>query len=441
MSARVIAIALLALRAAIRSRMVVVLLLLLAGAVLGLPRVLRGDGTPAGDFAILLETTQSACFGLLALTSLWAGCAALAAERDSRLLDLTRVKPVHGLELWLGKWLGLLVLQALALLAVAAGMSLQVAWHPRARNGAFAPFLVCRQVARPELPSPADEARRECERALAEGEVPPDMTTRQFYREQLRLAQNRYEAINPGETRIWRISMPVPLRPGDPLTARFKFDVEWGARGDVRGVCRLRAAGSSDWLAESPIEDFTMNTLAVPLASAAPGGCERFELAFEHTGPAGSAALLINPRRNVAVLAPWGSFAGNLARAMCIQWAWLALLAALGVTLGCAFSFPVAAFCAVALLMFARVSMALARDPPVAEPTDTLWARGSRMLVVGVIAALEPVMAQEPFTRLASGERIDWKESAQALAVAGLAGPAILAVIGACALRRREALC
>lgn len=437
---RLLVIAILAMRAALRSRMVALLLVLLAGCILGLPQVLRGDGTPVGELEILLEIVLSACFGVLAMATLWAGCAALATERDSRLLDLTRVKPVYGIELWLGKWLGMLVLNALLLTAVAIGVCAQIKLRHTPDGTGFAPLLTCRQVVRPVLPMPAEEALEALHQARSQGTLPADTNARQFYREQLRAARNRYTVINPGESAMWQIVLATPLRPGETLAARFRFDVEWGARDDVRGICRVRRAGTSIWVSQTSVLDFTMNTLEVPLDSAGLKGADRLDLAFEHTGMAGSAALLVNPRQNVALLRPGGLFSGNLVRATLVQLALLALLAALGLTMGCCFSFPVAAFGAIAAMLLALVSASLARDPPVPDADEGLHAHSSRVLVLSVGAAVQPLLALEPFNRLTTGERIGWHDVVRAVVIAGLAGPAMLAVVGALALRRREAI-
>jgi hypothetical protein len=437
---RLLAIALLAMRTALRSRMVAVLLVLLAGCVLGLPRVLRGDGTPTGDLDILLQITLSACFGVLALTTLWAGCAALATERDSQRLDLTRVKPVHGAELWLGKWLGMLALNALLLAAVSVGVRAQIALRHAPAGTSFAPLLACHQVSRPVLPAPEDEARAALQQARVQRALPADTTARQFYHERLQEARNRYAVVNPGDTILWPVTLATPLRPGEPLAARFRFDVEWGARADVQGVCRVRRAGTTAWAAQAPLADFTLNTLDVPLDSARLTGADHLELAFEHTGPAGAAGLLINPRRNVALLTPGGTFSGNLVRAAIVQLVLLSLLAALGLTLGCCFSFPVAAFGAIAALLLTLVSASLTRDPPDPDADDGLGTRSGRTLVQAIGTAVQPLFALEPINRLTAGERIGWHDVGRAAGIAALAGPALLAALGTLALRRREAI-
>ena len=43
---------------------------------------------------------------------MWAGCAAVSLEIQERQIHLIVTKPVRRAQIWLGKWLGLLILNA-----------------------------------------------------------------------------------------------------------------------------------------------------------------------------------------------------------------------------------------------------------------------------------------------------------------------------------------
>ena len=120
MNRAVLAIARLTLREALRSRIVLLFGLLLAAVVVGLPAILKGDGTPAGLVRMTLGYTLGTAFGLIALATLWTGCALVSGDIATRTLELTRAKPVPAWRLWLGKWLGLLLLDILFLAGVYA---------------------------------------------------------------------------------------------------------------------------------------------------------------------------------------------------------------------------------------------------------------------------------------------------------------------------------
>src|SRR3954465_1549815 len=107
-------------KAAFRFRLFWVLTALLLGSVVALPLLLKDDGTARGFTQILLTYTLSVITTLLGFSTLWLACGTLARDVEDCQMQMVAVKPVARWEIWLGKWLGLLMLNA-ALLAVAGG--------------------------------------------------------------------------------------------------------------------------------------------------------------------------------------------------------------------------------------------------------------------------------------------------------------------------------
>src|SRR5438876_12451012 len=115
---RLLAIAALTWKAAFRFRLFWVLTGLLLSSVVVLPLLLKDDGTARGFTQILLTYTLSVITTLLAISTLWLACGTLARDVEECQVQMVAVKPIARWEIWLGKWLGLLALDA-ALLAVA----------------------------------------------------------------------------------------------------------------------------------------------------------------------------------------------------------------------------------------------------------------------------------------------------------------------------------
>src|SRR4051794_13103990 len=118
---RILAIAWLTWKAALRFRLFIVVAALLLLSVIGLPLLLKDDGTARGFTQILLTYTLSAITGLLGLSTLWLSCGTLARDIEDCQMQMVAVKPVARWQIWLGKWLGIMSLNA-ALLAI-AGLS------------------------------------------------------------------------------------------------------------------------------------------------------------------------------------------------------------------------------------------------------------------------------------------------------------------------------
>src|SRR5262252_10522936 len=114
---RVLAIAWLTWKAAFRFRLFLVVAILLLASVVALPLLLKDDGTARGFTQILLTYTLSTIAALLGLTTLWLACGTLARDIEECQMQVVATKPIARWQIWLGKWLGLLSLNA-AFLAV-----------------------------------------------------------------------------------------------------------------------------------------------------------------------------------------------------------------------------------------------------------------------------------------------------------------------------------
>src|SRR6058998_4246243 len=117
---RLLAIAGLTWKAAFRFRLFVVITALLLGSVVALPLLIKDDGTARGFTQILLTYTLSTITGLLGLSTLWLACGTLARDIEECQIQVVAVKPVARWQIWLGKWLGIMSLNA-ALLALSGG--------------------------------------------------------------------------------------------------------------------------------------------------------------------------------------------------------------------------------------------------------------------------------------------------------------------------------
>src|SRR5436190_23488787 len=129
---RVLTISALTWKASFRYRIFWVLAALLVAAVVGLPLLIKDDGTAQGLTQILLTYTLSAVTALLGISTLWIACGSLARDIEECQMQVVSVKPIARWQIWLGKWLGLLSLNA-ALLAL-SGLSVFILLEWRATH-------------------------------------------------------------------------------------------------------------------------------------------------------------------------------------------------------------------------------------------------------------------------------------------------------------------
>ena len=120
------------LKAAVRYRFVVALGLALLVIVFGVPLLLKSDGTAKGTVQLVLTYTLGATTALLGIASLWMGCGTLAREVEDNVMQMVAVKPVARWRVWLGKWLGIMILNAALL--VPTGLAIYILIESRANE-------------------------------------------------------------------------------------------------------------------------------------------------------------------------------------------------------------------------------------------------------------------------------------------------------------------
>ena len=104
------------LKAAVRYRFVVAMAISLLIIVFGLPLMIKSDGTAKGMVQIVLTYSLGATTALLGISSLWMGCGTLAREIEDNVIQMVAVKPIARWEIWFGKWLGIMLLNAALLI-------------------------------------------------------------------------------------------------------------------------------------------------------------------------------------------------------------------------------------------------------------------------------------------------------------------------------------
>ena len=126
---RILAIAWLTWKAALRFKLFLVIAALLILAVVGLPLVIKDDGTAQGFTQIILTYTLTAITALLGISTLWLSCGTLARDIEECQIQVVATKPIARWQIWLGKWLGIISLNAVLLALAGGGVFFLLQWR------------------------------------------------------------------------------------------------------------------------------------------------------------------------------------------------------------------------------------------------------------------------------------------------------------------------
>jgi hypothetical protein len=448
-----LAIALLTWKAAFRFRLFLVVAVLLLGSVVGLPLLIKDDGTARGFTQILLTYTLGTISTLLGLSTLWLACGTLARDIEDCTVQVVAIKPVARWQIWLGKWLGIMSLNAALLALSGASVYGLLQWRATRlpadqqkilRNE----VLVARGSAKP--PGLDKEIQEETDRLLRERlQKNPDSRADvvEARKQILEQVKAEYQIVPPGYMHIWQLDLggPNQVARGQTVFLRLKFNAaDKSTSGTFDGRVRVGVPR------ETPLWHSDVMSLA-------PDTFHEFEVPanFDDKGVltvtflnANNTALLFPLEDGMEVLYRQGGFGPNFIRGLGIIFCWMALLATLGLASASFLSFPVAAFLALGVLTLAlssgTMSNAVSEGTLMGYNSETGRSGHSPADVVAIPvfkAVLELInLAKDfsPIDALSTGRSVTWGELGRAFGQIVLLLSGSIGLIGILIFSRRE---
>jgi hypothetical protein len=423
---RIFAIAGLTWKAALRFKLFLVIAALLVLAVVGLPLIVKDDGTAQGFTQIILTYTLSSITALLGLSTLWLACGTLARDIEECQIQVVVTKPIARWQIWLGKWLGIVSLNA-ALLAISGACVFGLLQWRAAKLPADVQKTLREEilVARGSVKEANSDADIEKETdtilqkrlkttAVEKVDVPE-------VRKQIReMVKADFQLVPPSYSRIWKIDLGAAKNSlaGKPLQLRVKFN---SAQKSPSGTF------TALWQIGDPPK--TKFTRLEPM-SLAPDTFHEFQIPpdlFDENGVLtitfvnpNNTALIFPLAEGLEVLYPEGGFALNFVRGLGIIFCWMALMAALGLMAASFLSFPVASFFALAMMLVVLSSGTLAdaiESGSVAAGNEETGELGHSVMDVvllpafrGVLTVVSMVKNYSPVDALSTGRSITWGE-------------------------------
>jgi hypothetical protein len=453
---RILAIVWLTWKAAFRFRLFLVIAVLLLAAVVGLPLLLQDDGTARGFTQILVTYTLSAITALLGLSTLWLSCGTLARDIEECQIQVVATKPIARWQIWLGKWLGIMSLNAALLALSGASVCGLLQWRanklPAEEQKILrTEVLVSRGVANASnYKAEIDAQTRQIlqDRLKANPELANSADSKEVEKQVREMVRANYQLVPPAYTRRWQIDLGFVKNflHNQPLQLRVKFNsAERSASGTFVGLWQIGVPGTTKFWRSTPM-------------SLSPDTYHEFEIPpdlFDSKGVltidflnANNTSLLFPIEDGMDVLYPEGGFTLNFARGLAIIFCWMALLTTIGLASASFLSFPVAAFFSLAMLIVVFSSGTLADAVAngtimgVNEETGAVGHFIADVVLIpffkGILAVVNVVKNFSPIDSLSTGRAITWGELGAAFGQIVLLFGGIIGLIGMVLFSRRE---
>ncbi len=445
------AVARLTLRAAFRYKLVLVLIALVVGTVVVLPAIIKHDETAQGFTQILLTYTLGITTALLSLVTLWLACGTLARDIDECQMQVVATKPIPRWQVWLGKWLGIMVLNAMLLGVAGGAVYLLMQWRatqlsPEAQQALRSNIL----TARASLKEPPPDIDAEVEKVIRDRL--PELQSRGVNLEAFRMQaregiKSRQQVVPPNHFRRYRFDFRDKREAllGKSVFARVKFYTpEFGAKrpyelefnaGPDTSAARVAAYRSLAAEASHEIE--------LPSPPLDPEGYLIVDVANRSDTP-----LMLPFDEGFELLYAEGGFGLNYVRAMLVVACWLGLLAAIGLAAASFLSFPVAAFLATTVLLLGLSTgtmKSVVEDRTVLgmdhDSNERLYPVVDALMVPVfevVLRGVNLVQQFSPITSVSTGRSITWFDLARAFGLVIVLFGGAFALVGIIAFTRRE---
>jgi len=341
---RILAIASIACRSAIRSRLVLAVSLLILAIIVALPMTIEGDGTVRGQVVITLHYTLTAVSFLLALVTIWLGCASISLEVQQRQIHLLHTKPVRPIELWLGKWLGLLTVNAgilvftgiITLLVVGRTFQAGQFAGPQAKD-ALDEIWRARTPVAPIYNGLDQQVNAMVDERLLQGDL-QDAPRSELEKAARGSLLNRLHTVAPQAKQTWTFS-PNHYPSDIPQRLTYRLSVSSLGPMSVAGRWTLSQEGASERTFSVTNNPSRAAFVHIPADYIQP----ELPIQLSYQNLSDPPVTVILAPQDLHLLTYRHSLGVNLAKALTLVFFELAFLGAVGLTAGALFSLPVAA--------------------------------------------------------------------------------------------------
>ncbi len=425
---RLLSIVRLTLANAIRMKVAIVIIVFLAIVVPTLPFVLKTDDTQKGHVQITLTYGLGMVFLLLVVMTVFTGSASISNEKMGGQLQLLDTKPIHRWQIILGKWLGIMVLNA-ALVVVLGGATFGLtrfigrasAGTPEEQTDLRNSVFTARVSIQPELPEGIQErVNEEFETRKKEGRIPESYKVRdrdgnikageyeeeEYKADLAELARKRLGVVPFRTVKIWEFK-GIKIDPAQKENVAYlQYEVSTTEVRRDRMFQGLWVVGDRD----SPTEPFhqyveettgSPHELAFPVRYIQPDGT--VDVSFHNYTMSDDEQrginAVFNPNEGLELMYKRTGFFSNYVRYSLLVLTVLGFAAMLSVVCSSFMSFPVAALLTFSIILNSYglgtfKEFAYARDPSVIPTTGQRVRKETGKVIYKVLSHTMPDLSK-----------------------------------------------
>lgn len=336
---------------ACRKGMLVSVLLIVAGVAAFIFFVSTGDKNLINELQLRIQYSYVLTYSLLTLIMISVSCFAVRSEIDGKQMHLLTSMPIKRAEIWLGKWLGLVIFAMIAeaVLLSTIAISSWIYCRSYAVDKVAAAKQVFGIVRYENFPVTADEAaltRERINQLILAGRLRPEEIDKETWKEINYQVRRQERLVPPTGEKVWKFNLHGKPTRGEYVELKYRFYAE-NRRNPVSGIWQISAPGKVESYQEAfDVFPFEFNTIKIPIHEIPDSG--KFEVRLVN---ATESELIVSARSGLRVYHQDGAVYNNFIKAFGTQLIHLSITIAVGLTAGVAFTFSVASFFSIVLYL------------------------------------------------------------------------------------------
>lgn len=338
----------LTLRIAARKRTLWGLLALVASVCAFVFYVSHSGGSLADELQLRVQYSYALAYGVLNLMVIAIGCFTIRSQIDGRQVHLLTAMPVKRHQIFVGQWLGVTGIAMLGQLILIVTLGVSVWFYSRAAPGdekaeARESLATIRYAVKPQYKSYRDLRAVRIAEMRSTGRLSGPISEA-MYKELTHDIRRDEQLVPPKESRTWSFDLGRKPASGEVVTLRYKFYAD-KRRRVVKGTWTLSATGKAETFSQTfEVFPFRSNTLDIPLTAIPESGRFDMTLVGDH-----DRNIIVTRESGLRLYYEDGTWVWNVVKIFICQLIHLAAIAAVGLTMGVAFTFAVSAFLSIVL--------------------------------------------------------------------------------------------
>jgi hypothetical protein len=309
-----------------------------------------GDGHLVNELQVRVQYSMGLTYSLLTLLIIAMSVFTVRSQLDEKQIHMLTSRPISRAQVLLGQWLAMVFMAAVAefaMLATIGGASslLGRGFDANEQQHADAELGIVRYEARPVQKRFADQVSNRINELRQSGQITGALSPE--LRQEIEQKIRRDQQIVPVSGRKeWRFVLSERVREGEVAELRYKIYAE-NRRQPVKGSFRVWSETAPESFHQAfEVEPFRNHVISIPLEQF-PQSHELF-VSLDNNS---ERDLYLGRTRGVRIFYVDGSAGSNAVKAFGLHLLHLAVVAAIGLMAGVAFSFPVASFIVMVLFL------------------------------------------------------------------------------------------